>query len=142
MLARLAPAIERNDPAVSGGVVESINPESFPEMSGGERGKSSTRGRETTLQNFVPRVHASGGTSHMLLRGYREIKLTANSCIVHCDSTNAVSNSIGTHNEKLSAAVRVSNPDPEAAVSSLHGPPLDSVTVAVVTHRLEGTLGA
>jgi hypothetical protein len=50
---------------------------------------------------------------------------------------------IGAYNETLSvAAMCIGNPHPEAAASSLRGPPLDSVTVAVVAHRLEGTLGA
>ena len=36
----------------------------------------------------------------------------------------------------------IANPDPEAAASSLRGPPLDPVTVAVVAHRLGGALAA
>jgi len=56
--------------------------------------------------------HAVGFSSaRTLLRGYHKTKLTANSCIARCNSTNAVNISSATDGETLSVAMSINNPD-------------------------------
>ena len=64
----------------------------------------------------IPQTRSAFQCARTFLRGHYDIKLTANSCISLCSSTNAVSISSASRDEMLSVAIRVNNPNPRTLV--------------------------